>query len=436
MSDIPPYYETPASNGNTDPRLDQSSDTVLLDDIDFDRYIVAGDLSIGANWPPHRFDSRDARLNRLWLLWQGGYPSRIKLGPNPVLVNLFAGYATRLANLLLMSEPMTTAMVTPQDDSDALVGQRNPLTDICHDSLIDMVRFGGCCLIRLGDQLINASPMSWYPSEQPGVHHFARTLLDGSLPGARDYVLNNVLEITTISNTERAGFVRRYRWDQGARYGTIREELSLVDLPDASVEIVPRDPRRGIWGTSKFIMMFSAVLEIARRYSNNSEILDLYSGPVPVFTESDLDARSRFGVTADDTEAEARAKILAGQLEVVSERTIHLEDNLQGVSYLQPNVQGVTYALTQVTDLREHIRDITGLPDLTGQTVSGDALKRLYVHFYAETAALQLNLRQALERLLGSPLEWPHVFDSDVFAAPVMSPPEQPAEEEEGEDSE
>jgi len=431
MTDIPPYYET---NVNTDdPLLDRSSDLVVLDDVHYDYYVDSNDLTFGATWPPVRFRQRDKRFDLLQLLWSGGWPSGVKLGSNPVMPNLFASYTTRLANLLLMSEPTTPAAVDEVDDVDALAGQRNPLVDVCYDALSDLVRYGGCILVRADTGLIVASPLAWYPDKQPGVHHFVRRKLVPDEANGTDTTTPNVLEITTYADNTL--IVTEVEWNAGGTIGTIGETIDInVVSSDAAVEVIPRDPRNGVWGTSKYLSMYSAALEIARRYSTNSGILDLYSGPVPVFQDSDADAAMRYGVEPSDDADERQAKILAGQLGVISEKTIHLPDNLLSVSYLQPNVQGVTYALTQSTDLREYIRDVTGLPDLTGQTVSGDALKRLYVHFYSETAALQLSLRLGLERLLKQMVDWPHVFDSDMFAAPIMSPPSQPAETESASD--
>ena len=100
---------------------------------------------------------------------------------------------------------------------------------------------------------------------------------------------------------------------------------------------------------------------------------------------------------------------------MIQEDTIHLPDNLLDISFLQPNVQGATYALTQVTDLREQLREMTGLPDLTGSTLSGEALKRINLHFFVESRTMLNAIRETLEQLLGEPIRWLHPFDTDLF---------------------
>ena len=394
----------------------------LTDTVDWDQQLTEADLEEGQQWPPPRFRARLDRLDLLYGLWAGVWPVDIDLGSFPVSVNTFQAYSTRLGNLLLSSEPETTAPIMSAMAPDALrpLGQENMLIDVCQDALTDLVRYGGAVIARVNDTVIVPDARSYLPGED-GESYFARLLTDPTRD-VDDTGEPNMLEITSAG----FGVSRRYVWN-GRGDGTLGAMIDTQDIGVLEVEVIPRPPIQGTWGTSKYVAMYQPTLEIARRYSRNSRIFHLYSGPVPVFTESDVDARVRFNVNPGDDEAEARKKIQSGQLEILEGDSIHLPDNIMGISYLQPNVQGTSYALAQVTDLREHIRDVTGLPDLTGQTVSGDALKRLFVHFYAETAAMQRRLRLALERLLGAPVEWPHIFDTDIFGTPAMSPPSQPA---------
>ena len=398
----------------------------LTDTVDFDQQLTPADVAEGEQWPPDRFRARLERLDLLFGLWAGVWPDGVDLGQVPVSVNTFQAYSTRLANLLLSSEPETDAeiMATGAPDAEIPLGQENLLIDVCQDALTDLVRYGGAVVARVGSSVVVPDPRTYLPGEE-GESYFVRLLTLAELD-TDNTGMPNTIEITTASD----GAVTRHKWD-GIGDGTIGAVVSRDVIDPVRVEVIPRPPVQGTWGTSKYVAMYQPTLEIARRYSRNSRIFNLYSGPVPVFQESDIDARVRFNVDPSDDEGEARRKIQAGQMEILGEESIHLPDNLIGVSYLQPNVQGTSYALAQVTDLREHIRDVTGLPDLTGQTVSGDALKRLFVHFYAETAAIQRRLRLALERILEAPVAWPHIFDTNIFAdASIMAaPPTQPAAE-------
>ena len=117
--------------------------------------------------------------------------------------------------------------------------------------------------------------------------------------------------------------------------------------------------------------MYSAVVEIARRYSKNSRVLDLFTAPTPVFRSSDADARTRFNVAKRQTrDAEAQRKILEGQVGMLEEDTFHLPDDLLDVQYLQPIVTGVDQAMKQVEMMMQSLRDMAGLPNLQGQTLS------------------------------------------------------------------
>ena len=367
--------------------------------------------------PPAQFAERDNRLALITDLWNGGYGPDEDLGPSPVRWNAFKQYASRLANFLLLSEPMVAGEVPDAADLEVVPtpGEVNTLADVCHDALIDLAGYGGTVLMRFGDEAVAVGPATWYPHVD-GTDILARTWTDGE-DGEE-----NRLDITVIDSVMTTGETVTYEYDGH----TIGKVLVSEDLDDVEIEVVARNPRRGIWGTSKFIEMYPLVYEVARRLSRNSRIFDLYSGPIPVFTESELDAETRFGVPSTDTDAERERAILEGQVGILAEDSIHLPDNIQKISYLQPNVQGTSYALVQVHDLREMLRDITGLPDLSGQTLSGEALKRLYVHFYAETAPMQDSLRLALERLLGVLIDWLHAFDSGLFVDAAAAAPADP----------
>ena len=415
----PNYYE---HNFGDESRvfLNETSDKILLNNIDFDLVVEDSEIVVGAEWPPSRFNDRNAFFELLELLYEGGWPKTLDFGPNPVLVNLFEAYITRLANLLTMSEPTMDTSIVPVDDSLNPIGQRNTLLETVYDCLVSMVKFGGMVAVWYKDGIVIENPVGWYPSVEPGKHHLFSTYHDPARK--KDSDSDNVLSVTTIGTN--GGQVRFFNWLDGK----IGDQFGYEEYPDLSIVVVPRAPRRGIFGTSKFVAMYSPALEISRRYSRNSDILDASTGPKGVVQASQTDIDHLAMISADDSNTEKKQKRKSWLKSLFFSDVIAVPETVLGVQYLQPSVQGVPYALTQSTDIREQLRDITGLPDLSGQTVSGDALKRIFVHFYAETAALQLALTQGLERLTGAPIDWPHVFDTQLFAAEIMSPPTQPNE--------
>ena len=393
---------------------------VVLDDVSWDVWALDSDIEEGAVWPPRQFRARDGRLALLRSLWEGGFGPDESLGPNRVGPNPFSQYSTRLANFLLLSEPTVAGEVPDEADVPMLPtpGETNDLVDVAHDALINLTRDGGCVLLLIDGALAVPDSATWYPLAGGG-DVLARLWSDPAGRDGEDGALNR-LDLTVI----RDGMAERttHEYD-GERIGS---PVGAPEMWAAEIEIVARDPRRGIWGTTAYIAMFSAAYEIARRLSRNSRVLDLYSGPMPVITESLRDAERRFDIPPDTTAAQRDRMILEGQLGMLAEDSIHLPDATMGVTFLQPHVQGASYALQQVTDLRAMLREITGLPDLTGTPLSGRALIQIHLHFYAESSPLQAQLRRAMERLLGVMIDWPHPFDTDMFDAPTGASPGSP----------
>ena len=356
----------------------------LLDEISFDIYLGDGEIGEKVSFPPERFRLRDARLAALNKLWKGDFSDyQIQY---EVSVNYFHSYSTKLANLLLMSNPVA---------GDIEISQP------AYDALVDMTRYGGAILGWDGETLRAYDPISWYPMIDGDV--FVRPFTSVEAPDA-NFDAVNVLVVSGDGSAES----RTYDWQSG-QIGGLRESESVGPI---AVAVVPRSPTVGIWGTAKYAELCDPIIEIARRFSRNRRLLDLYSGPVPVFQASTPDAATKYGVPASDTEDERRDKILAGQSRELEGESLHLEDDVVGVSFLQPDVSGVMTSLAQVAEMKEAVQMLTGLPALTGASMpSGEALKRVFLHFYSESAAMQIDLQAAISQLLGVDVKWEHIFD-------------------------
>lgn len=365
----------------------------LADDVSWDVYITADDIGPNQPWPPGRLRDRDRRIERLTRLWRGDYSTELAaVRTNIVAPNLFAQYSTKMANLLTMTQPTTTGG-----------GEDDRLPAVVYDALIDLTRYGGALLYHLDGDLTVPAPSRWYPTRTSD-YLIRPTTSDTAQTSAADRV-----EVVHVAGGEAVRDV--YAWSPGQIGSLI---ASGDEMGDAELAVVPREPSRGIWGAAKYVEIYPAAIEIARRLSRNSRTLDLFARPLPVFRSSEFDSRSRFAVPRSDSPAQAQAKILEGQLGMMVEETLHLPDDLIDVTYLQPDTSGISDSLAQVQSLLDVYRDVTGLPDLSGQTLSGEALKRLFVHFFAETKALQQSLTAALSDLLDTQVTWEHVFDSDL----------------------
>ena len=266
----------------------------LLDDVSFDIYLGEGDIGANAGFPPSRFRLRDARLAALYKLWKGDF-SDYKIA-HEVKINYFHSYSTKLANLLLMTSP---------EAGDVLLAQA------AYDALVDMTRYGGALIGWDGETMRSYDPMSWYPQRDADV--FVRPFTSDEAPDANHDSVN-----VLVVPKEGKASSDTYGWQHGQIGAFVKSE----EIGEIEIALVPRPPTVGIWGTAKYTELCDPVIEIARRFSRNRRLLDLYSGPVPVFTESTPDAETRYGVAAGASEDERRQTILEGQIGLLEEETI------------------------------------------------------------------------------------------------------------------
>ena len=196
----------------------------------------------------------------------------------------------------------------------------------------------------------------------------------------------------------------------------IGQLLEQQRLDAGEVEVIGNPPLIGeLWGTSPYLKVAALAIEVVDRLTRNSRVLDLFGTPIPQFTMKDADAEEVYAPAEDDID-KIRDLINAGLERQVEVGTIRLSDSQDGLTFAQPNTQGVVHSLEQVQMLTTAIEQSFGLPQLdeAGESHSGEALKRMFVHFYAESRALQ----NAISRQLG--IEWEHPFDTGYFAESVQ----------------
>ena len=370
----------------------QSQTDPLIDNVSFNIDLSPSDIAPNKQFPPGRFSDRDARLERLRRLWQGDFADELHLPGNQVIPNLFSRYSVKLANLLLMSPPTGAP-------------PEIPLGDVLYDALIDMSRYGAAILYH-GEELDVVDPTGWYPT-RPGGHYLTRTYVSDQADSPRPDRFE-AIHVDPDGNETSA----TYQWDMGQLGNQVAADDEELD---AQVLIIPRDPRNGIWGTSKYLELWSSAIEIGRRLSKNSRILDMFTAPIPAFRESQFDAEQRFAIPQDDPADDKRQQIAEGYLGMILDEVVHLPADILDMFFVQPDTGGVKNSLEQVSTLLDDHRDASGLPNFQGQTLSGEALKRLFVFFYAETKQILESLRTGAGRLLGTDLVWEHIFDTDLI---------------------
>ncbi len=381
----------------------------LTEPVDFDVYLTAADID--GTFPPTRFRDRDRRLHLLNALWRGD------LGawgiPPTAGLNYFHAYSTKLANLLLMSPPLVGtpdagSAEEPTEMIDEQVSdERLNLSDVAYDGLIDMTRYGLAALAVVDNQVEVIDPLTIYPDASGGwwsVHPYISSSAQSPEP-----------DRARVKYYGAGSGIEQDREYSRGQVGTVLAERVFLTT---GIVTVQRTPRIGIWGTATYTEIAAPIIEINRRAAKNSDLLDQYSGPIAVQEMSDVDAEARWPAEQPrdpdaPTDAERRAAIVRGVREDFAAGYIQQRDEVVGLSFLQPDVSGVMTSLAQVDEMRTAIQSLTGLPSLAGeyQPPSGEALKRMFLPFYAESSALQESMRLALEELFGEPVEWEHVFD-------------------------
>ena len=120
-----------------------------------------------------------------------------------------------------------------------------------------------------------------------------------------------------------------------------------------------------------------------------------------------------YQVDAGDTPDERARKVQAGLQGDLGKRVLNLPAGLGTIDLLQPDVSGVTVGLDEADQLTRAVRDLSSIPSLTGSwtPASGESLKRQLYPLYFETRAMQTSLASAVARLLGTEVEWEHIFD-------------------------
>ena len=360
----------------------------LLKQIDFNIFIRPEEFENGNTmFPPNRFYNRDKRLRALHDLWEGDLSDY--LTELTVPVNIFQYLTTRQADLMLMSEPTGV--------DNALLG------DGLYDAIIDLSRYGGVLLHWDGDLSVR-DPRGWYPLHDGDI--FMTTFVSDSAASDRP----DRARIEVVMDTGESYEI--YYEYSDRQLGRI---LERKELPAAEVRIVPADPAYGIWGQSEYQKLCGPAVEIVRRITENSYVLDLFSGPTIGWASSQSDAVEDLDInTTNLTDQEIRQKINEGIGNTFRGKILPLPADISEVDFLQPNVSGVGQSLAQVQAMRQFIADITGIPEMTGanQNRTGQAWRRAYLPWYARTKRLQNKLKTTVEQMIGTTFEWLHVFDS------------------------
>ena len=385
-----------------------------LTSVSFDQFITEEEVATGAQFPPPRFAARDRRFIELDDIYEGDYRFLVE---DEELVSLPVTLGRRLvvvqSDLLLMSEPEAAY----------------PLRQPASDAIRDMLAYGGACILAVnaedGPEISVVSPASWYPFEQ------SRNLFDklrgtSRSPGGGVFVrpFTSVealtpdpdrVEVTIVQDGEVVESVHEWKGILGVQ-GEIGEQLDSTTVGSGNIFISPRSPQVGIWGQSIYLDLAAPLLELSKRFTQNSDILDKNAKPVPVWMMPVEDLTAQFPLEVEKTQAES---IIDGLSALRQNDAIQLNQKGQKVDYLEFS-GNIDASFEQVKEARELISLLSGLPavleNLEGAPPSGVSLRLQYLPFYASTSSLQRDLTEvfslALEELgLEPTITWPHIFE-------------------------
>lgn len=381
-----------------------------LPSVSFDIYLTEDELVEGKDFPPTRFKTRDDRFNILDDLYESDFKS---FATDDRLVAIPISLPRRLvvvqADMLMMSP----------------IEVDYPLRSTASACIRDMLAYGGACILAMvgadGPMITSVSPLSWYPIDGGGAA-LMRTYISADADIARP----DMIEITIVKD----GFVeeRHHKWSGwGGTYGQINEMVSSEVIGQGELILSPRSPEVGIWGESMYVDLASPLFELAKRYTQNSRILDKNANPKAVWTIATDDARERFGIPVPDpdaaqeemTEQYKTMQKAAQQLRSEIDEDIILPDDVISVAYLEFS-GNIDASFKQIQLTRELVSMLSGLPavldGLSQPPPSGVSLRLQYLPFYASTSALQKDLQErlglALETVgLDGNFEWPHIFE-------------------------
>ena len=246
----------------------------MLDDVNYELVMTLEQLAQTRAFPPERFAQRDERLRLFYSLWNGDLTSLVDRREDvAVTVNYFQRFSTEVSEILMTSEPR---------GGPAELDLIQPLSE----ALVDMTRYGLTVLEWTPDdnELRTVDPRMYYPLDDGGAIFFRPYVSADASSATEDRA-----EVTVLDAGGGAE-ERIYSYASGA----LGDLVETLPLPATFYVAVGMEPKRPGWGTSSYEIMLPPVLELAKRLSSNSHVLDVNAHPLLMAYMTDAQARDRF----------------------------------------------------------------------------------------------------------------------------------------------
>ena len=118
---------------------------------------------------------------------------------------------------------------------------------------------------------------------------------------------------------------------------------------------------------------------------------------------------------------------------------LQLENDLWRLEYLV-NESDLGASMEQVTEMKDQLNWLMSIPSLLeqdrGTPPSGAALRSLLLPLYSRTRSMQNDLRDAVDELLDTEIDWPHPWDVEDTPSDDQPGTSSVLEEEESDESE
>ena len=413
-----------------------------LDEINYAVYLREEEIAPSREFPPNRFRERDRYLQLFYEMWRGDlrqFVSQERRRDGLITMNYLRRFTSFVSQALLTSEPQ----VTGAEEIDV----REALADAVEDA----IRYGRAYLSWMPSEgvLGTIDPRMVYPLSEEAGYAIASSYVSDVAPSSQPDMLDMTLaradgsaETVTYSwqGASSTGTYNSYNLSGGSPHGTLSEPQETRPEPDTLIAPVDMAPKRVGWGTSAYEDMLPLVLEVQRRLTHTSGILDANAQP-PLIVKATKSALQRnFPVSPlimNPTDAQREAAVREGLDAWRRSEIVELPDESWDVFYLT-NDTDIASSHEQIDLVKRMLEFHMGIPAVLemdeGTPPSGAALRTMMVAQYSMQKALMQDIVAAVNELIEpAVLEWPHPLD--VEEGKDEMPDDEPDEDENPEPS-
>ena len=374
-----------------------------LPEVNLNTVVTTDDLEEGQEWPPRRYQDRDERMTLQHEVSRADYSRLLDKKDQKrisVCANRIGDYIDQVTGLLLF-----TADELPLDIQSTIEG-------VAADSL----KHGRGIVIRTDDQWIAEDIRFAWPMEG-NAWAFVEPYYTAQ---AQDNKFD-AIRIIIWEDGELGGFLHEWTGQQ------IGPQIEVLEPAAAQLAVVDRAPISRGWGTPHVDTLVPLALEMAKRESGISYVINRNErSPIALkVTEPDTRAiiREMNADIPESSEYEAKPSELKKQFnEIMEEEWIFMPKTVDQLQHVI-NEMNIDQSFTFVQRLDTLWTSATGFAPIEAAdagTMSGIAYARRNWNGSAKTARLYNAIRAALQAL-GMTEDWPYILSAEEMSDPGES---------------